>query len=237
MRAERVFFIHIMKTGGSSLRRLLWNGLEPDQIYPATDGRALAEQRVANFDPRPLLALTPAEHAPIRLYAAHLPYFAQEVMPRPLTMLTVLREPVARTVSFLRHCQRYNPQHRDLSLDAIYDDAMNTAMFVTNHQTKVFAVERGDQGASVAAGLAIDDARFALAVERLRTVELVGVQEDYEAFVARVAHRFGWPDQEIPRARVAPEGEPVPAALRRRIEADVGADLEFYEIGRELASA
>ena len=57
----------------------------------------------------------------------------------------MLRDPVDRTVSYLKHCKRWHAQHQDLSLDEIYDDYFHFKCFIENHQTKIFSMTTDDK--------------------------------------------------------------------------------------------
>jgi hypothetical protein len=87
-----------------------------------------------------LLQLPAERHAAIRAYTGHFPYVATRLLDMPLTTLSLLREPVARTISYLKHCKRYQPRHRDLALEAIYEDLFFYPTLIHNHQTKIFAM-------------------------------------------------------------------------------------------------
>ena len=69
-----------------------------------------------------MLALSPERRARIRVYAGHLPYVASELLGFDVIRLTLLRDPVDRTVSMLKHVKRLFERYRELSLEEIYDD-------------------------------------------------------------------------------------------------------------------
>ena len=76
---------------------------------------------------------------------ATIPYVASSSLDADPVTLTLLRDPVARTISYLKHCKRYHDQHRDLSLEEIYDDPFFFRCFIHNHQTKIFAMTTDDK--------------------------------------------------------------------------------------------
>jgi hypothetical protein len=232
---DRFFFIHVMKTAGTTFRQHM-DANFPGRYYPDS---AMFEKgpplRQANFMVRPLLARPPEFHASITAYAGHFPFVTAQLLDPELITMTILRHPVSRTVSYLKHCRRYNPQHRDLPFEAIYDDPMTFPMLIHDHQTKVFAITPEDDVESILAVIPIDDRRLAIAKDHLRQVDLLGFSEEYDAFTAQVIERFGW--------RIGPKGRwwestedwQVPDALIARIEQDNQADIEFYEFARDLA--
>jgi hypothetical protein len=182
------------------------------------------------------------------LYRGHFPLRTVELLGRDVVVLTVLREPVTRTVSWLDHCRRNNPEHHDLSFEQIYDDEWFTVRYAQNLQTKLFAMTLEEActdssevaveatsarciyqaiGCSLNVVVQLDDARFADAQSCLKRVDVLGVTERYDDFLARLA-QLGW---EV--GAVAPRnvGEPnaISNALRRRIMADNAFDMELYE--------
>ena len=57
----------------------------------------------------------------------------------PIT-LALVREPLARTVSLLRHRKRYVAENRDMTLEEIYDDPWVYPVLVHNYQVQMFAM-------------------------------------------------------------------------------------------------
>ncbi len=68
----------------------------------------------------------------------------------------------------------------------------------------------------------------------LESVDVVGLQENFEAFCRTVEDRFGWP---LGTPFFANRTQPVdvPESFRARIAADNAMDVELYEYAVELA--
>ena len=108
--------------------------------------------------------------------------------------------------------------------------------FIDNHQTKVFAMTTDDKLQSYMDWMDVDDDRLQIAKANLAKVDLVGVNDRYDDFVAGMRDRFGWTfDEDLPDKRVGSEPWTADDALRRRIAEDNAADVELYEYARELA--
>ena len=229
------FFMHIMKTAGTSFAQHLEPNFADDEIYPhpSTKGPVHMEQywKVAE-----LRALTAEDRARIRVYAGHFPYVASRIVDADTT-LTILRHPVARTYSALRHLERHFPQHHGKALEAIYEDDWHNPTWLRNYQVKLFALTLEDDPTAHIDVVVVDEARFRVAVGHLEEMALFGLTERYDEFTAEVARRYGWSFRDAKRLQVGGEADDVPAALRRRIEEDSAADVAFYEHARSLVEA
>jgi hypothetical protein len=259
----RFFFVHVMKTGGTSFVFQMTVNFAPAEVYPneALDRRAPTDvEPYASVDA--LERLTPQRRAEIRVYTGHLPFAARELMGLDVVTLTLLRDPVERTISVLKHFKRLYARYRDLPLDAIYDDDIVFPHFVQDFQTRVFALEAADRSrafagsadySSVRAALegsgahgdlelpiTIDATRLARARHNLDAVDVVGVNEAFPAFVAELRQRFGWwadGAEYDARANVSSEPWVASEALRARIARGSTNDYELYEHARELIAA
>ena len=136
----RFFFIHVMKTGGTSFVFQMLQNFEPDEAYPSAIDRTSPTDVTPYASIPKLLELSPERRARIRVYAGHLPYVASELLEIDLVRLTLLRDPVDRTVSMLKHVKRLFERYAEFSIDAIYDDDAVFRHYLDNAQTKVFAL-------------------------------------------------------------------------------------------------
>jgi serine O-acetyltransferase len=143
---DQFFFIHLMKTAGTSFAFQLRENFAPEQIYPSNGFDARDNGDVASYvSLRRLLDLTPERRADIRIFTGHFPYVASELIDLDLVRLTLLRRPVDRTVSVLKHFKRLTPRVQELSLDEIYEDPFVFGHFIENHQAMMFAVTADDK--------------------------------------------------------------------------------------------
>ena len=254
-----------MKTGGTTLALHMSREFETAARFPNEDLDRRHPTDVEAYVSLAALASLPAERAAaIRLYAGHFPFMVRDLLPADAVTLTVLREPVDRSISSLKHFKRLYERYRELSLEEIYEDAFVYRHYVENHQTKVFAVTARDHPETLASTLthdehraylagtsadleagadvpsdtiSVDDARLALAKQRLAEVDVLGVSEEFSDFVEQLRGRFGWWPEGLSaqaRANVSPESWEASAALRARIAHDNRFDLELYEHAREL---
>jgi Sulfotransferase family len=224
---EPLFFIHIMKTAGSTLRRHIRQRFEDEQLYPS---RSLdSDLHEANSSVPYLLSRPPERYTQTRAYMGHFPYLVVEALNTPLLTMTVLRDPVDRVVSHLGHLRRYSPAHKDWRYEELYDDPYLGLSLLRNHQVKIFALTEADHPASYRHELVIDDARLELAKANLDAVALVGLVERFDEFLAVVESRLGWKLDRSMRRRVGGVHDHVPGSLLKRIAADHEPERELYD--------
>src|SRR5262245_37827654 len=247
----RFFFIHVMKTAGTTFVLHLQRHFPPEQLYPCQglDWTSRSDVGVYSSVPR-LLALPEHRKSAIRVYSGHYPFVVHESLGDDFVTLTLLRDPVDRTVSMLKHLKRVDrrirPEHADDPIEAIYDDELMYRVFIENFQAKTFAIGRDDdlprafplaetvvywealeRGEAVeppdlARAIRVDNRRLEVALTNLARVDVVGLTENYDGFVTELRARCGWWTDVRPtaRANVNAEQWDAPASLRRRIAAD-----------------
>jgi hypothetical protein len=225
-----VFFMHIMKTAGTSFARHVEANFPAEQIYPDVGGPRHQEQY---WKVEELRALPERRRREIRMYHGHFPFVIRDLVGASRT-LTLLRDPVERTISHVRHCRRHFPRHAGRSLEEVYDDAWHNPTLFRDYQVKQFAFTADDDPKGHIDVLAIDEERFRTAVDHLEQVTVLGLTHRYPEFTEAVERHLGWRLRSPRRLQVAPDEDPVPDSLRRRIVADSTADIHFYEHARSL---
>jgi hypothetical protein len=140
---ERFLFIHVMKTGGTSLAELVRANFPREACYPdcvlSPDSDLL--QRVEAYSHVPaLVARVNACGDSLRMVRGHVPYAVRELLDRHFVALSLLRHPVERTLSYLQHCRKYHVEHRDMAPEAIYEQVWFNASFIDNYQTRLFSM-------------------------------------------------------------------------------------------------
>jgi hypothetical protein len=189
-----LFFMHIPKTAGMSMRMYLGEQYHPHEICPAESWRDILgrEKDVRSF----------------RLVRGHFRYNMRGLVAEEARTLVVLREPLARTVSALRHLRRDQQFHptweiaRDLSIaemirhpgimafqrdiQARFLCASIVPDAVTAHFTRTDRPDEAD------AGDLEEPPELQLAAERLETIDFVGVTENLNAVVSDMAREMNF---------------------------------------------
>jgi Sulfotransferase family len=242
---HRFFFVHIPKTGGSTLRRRLIHHFGETAVYPTgLDGT----------DPlRPylfvdhLLERLAARGDQIRVITGHFPLCTTELIDGRLTTLTLLRDPVDRTLSYLRYRREGEGPDQGKALGEIYEAAAPFRKLASNHMTRLLSFTRAEmaqmsklfsrtlagKATPNAASVEPDRDHLERAKQRIAELDAVGLQEDFEDFCDELGARFGWDLGEPVRVNTT---APVEASdgLRARIADDNPFDVELYEFTKRL---
>ncbi len=227
---RRFFFIHIMKTGGATFRQHVYENFGSGEVYPVPNVDDMDRAWLVEY----VLSLPAERRTAFRAYTGHFPFVVTELLPDDLTTLTIIRDPVARTISYLKHCKRYHDHHRELSLEQIYQDEFHFECFIHNHQTKIFSMTTGDKLESYMDIVSVDDKRLEVAKANLEKVDVLGLNEHYPQFLEELQDRFGWSFGRTRNRRVSKEKWEASPQLRQRIAADNAADMAFYAHAQQL---
>ncbi|RMF81956.1 MAG: hypothetical protein D6737_03380 [Chloroflexi bacterium] len=221
-----LMFIHIFKTAGTALTHLVEQQFAEHEIYA---------RRGAH-----ILRATPDELKPYRYVTGHYPYSAQRLLPRKPVMMTILREPVARALSFYGYTRLQtdpNPIHdiaRATTLDAFVRHPL-VERDIANMMTWFLAAEIEDYLARDRM-LTADDLQIART--RLQEMAFVGLTEHFAESVWLLHHTFGWShDVEIKRINATPnpvKRDDVSQATIDHIIALNQLDIELYALAEEI---
>ena len=100
--SETAIFLHIQKTGGTTVHRILERHYPKDRIY-SFDAWEHTFEHFTN--------LSEDERGRIRLLRGHMVFGMHECVPNPSTYFTVLRDPVERAISYYYHVRRDQNHH------------------------------------------------------------------------------------------------------------------------------
>lgn len=229
---DRVFFVHLQKTAGTSLIHRLRKRLGHEVLYPdASDGAPSDPASVISVPH--LLRRWPDRRSQVRVLTGHFPLCTAELLDEDFAIVTTLREPVERTLSYLRHHRMLTPADADKPLEQLYEDPVRFRSMIHNHMVKMLSLtsERMTDGALTPIECTRVDLERAKA--NLARIDVVGLQERFDDFWQEVCGRFGW-DLGRPARTNRTEPEEASASFRRRIAQDNALDLELHTFARDL---
>lgn len=219
--------VHLQKTAGTSLRDSFRATLPESAIYPnSTDGR---DKGIAVISLSHLLERWQVRGDEIRLVAGHFPLSTTELLGGDFVTLSVLRPPVERTLSYLRHQKKLHRADREKSLEEIYDDPFRFTGLIRNHMTRMFSIGADEMGPGDGVLTDVPDTpeRLARAKAAVSALDGLGLQPSFESFWREFAAEHGLAEGPPMRSNTT-EPEDAPASLVARIERDNALDLELY---------
>jgi Galactose-3-O-sulfotransferase/Prolyl oligopeptidase family len=223
MDREALIFLHIPKTAGTTLNRIVEWHYSAFSIYTIDPYRirATAER---------LKRLPEGRRRRFRVVRGHLYYGLHEFLPQGATYITMLREPVARFLSSYYFILRrpLHPLHRKLKKERLgVEDYLRLTPHRQNFQCQLIA--------GVKNGTGNDHHWLGMAKEhRSRSFSVVGICERFEESLMLMAKTFGWEVPFYENQKVSKSRPMVEPKLVDLIREHNRLDDELYEFGKKL---
>jgi Sulfotransferase family len=242
-----VCFIHMEKTGGTSLYQLLKSGFDPQRItFPHLAAEALHSRSLSQISKYDLLA-------------GHFDYATTLALPRPnIRRIALFRDPIERLLSFYRFHRAHPRAKRPMEFVDLAQDLTPREFFM--HE-RVRSSPRLNNAYLRTFGTCLSlpiraDARESetseacdLAAGRIRGLDAIGLTERMQESVALICRALGFvpPDEMHWHHRTddlttnpgfsKPEPIERTADLEAAMEPLVRVDRELYELAKESFSA
>lgn len=196
---DQLYFLHIQKTAGTTLYFTIDEKFAPEAICPARFWRQLLQ----------IAKQSPAQFENYRFFRGHFGYSIQQFVRQKLVHITVLRDPIERTVSHYEHIRR-EPKDRLHKLVAAqnmsFEDFIThpeTGAAIANLQTRSIAFDWGlteiraskkfpSRGILGTPPDLPDDELLAIAKQRLDDFAFVGLAERFQDSLLLLSYIFGW---------------------------------------------
>jgi len=232
-RKKRYFVVHLQKTAGTTLRDRLRSSFKPVAIYPhRSDGPDILKAIIvlSHLEKR-----WQERRGQIRLIAGHFPLATTRLLNAKFTTMSVLRPPLDRTLSYLRHQREVVPEDNNKSLEEIYDDPVRYHGIIRNHMTRMFGMTVKQMRIKDGVYSNIPDTQWLLerAKKGVESLDFVGLQPQFDDFWIELAESCGF-DREASRNSNATKPMDAPEALKERIRADNKLDFELYDFTEKL---
>jgi hypothetical protein len=217
---EAVIFLHLPKTAGTTLNRLIEWEYPLSEMYSIDP--VLYEWSAAHLRKR-----SPDRLKKIRIFKGHMTFGLHEVLPQPATYITVLRDPVDRMISayyFMRNYKLHPLYWKFRREKWTLEDFVRRSPR-KNIQCKILA---GAEYTKPCTAEICETAKEHL----LRYFSVVGLSERFEESLALMKLRFGWKLQRYSSfnvTRTRPRKADVPRSTLDLIEETNSFDISLYE--------
>ncbi|MBA3832256.1 MAG: sulfotransferase family 2 domain-containing protein [Chthoniobacterales bacterium] len=219
---KALIFLHIPKTAGTTLNRIIEWQYDPRLIFTidpfrirATTGR--------------LKTLSEERRRRLRVVRGHMSYGIHECLPQGGAYITMLRDPVARILSSYYFILRrpLHPLYRKLRAKGVgLEDYLEITAQRRNLQTKLVA------GAPSVGPC--DEHVLETAKQNLTTsFRVVGLSERFQESLLLIGALFGWDIPYYENRKVAKTRPAVDPAMVEMIREHNRYDIELYEFGRK----
>jgi len=210
-------FLHIPKTAGTTLRSIVDQNLEPENVitYYNQNSRQLLDNLDAHL----------TVHPNFRAIIGHFKFGLHQIIEPPATYITFLRHPVARTISqYKEHYvnQRQLLQDLDGNVLSLADSVKNNPSLYANYQTGyLIGEEVGDLTDAASAELALNNLETYFAI--------VGLVEYFDQSISLMSNKLHWQVDEIQHLNVKDIEVDVSPELIEEIETINRSDLIIYQ--------
>jgi Galactose-3-O-sulfotransferase len=223
MDREALIFLHIPKTAGTTLNRIIEWQYSPFEIFTMDPYRIRAT-------PERLKRLPEGRRRRFRVVRGHMFYGAHECLPQGATYLTMLRDPVARVMSAYYFILRrpLNPLHRKVTRERLgIEDCLRLFPQRHNLQCRLIA---GVKDAAIGNERVLDMAKQNL----VKSFSVVGIAERFEESLMLMAKTFGWEIPLYKNCKVSKARPQIDPSTVEMIRDHNRLDVEIYEFGKSL---
>jgi len=226
MADKAIIFLHIPKTAGTTLNRIIEWQYHPAAIFTIDPHRFRAT--AARFE-----TFSKERRRRFRAVRGHLFYGIHDYLPQGATYITMLREPVSRLLSSYYFILRrpLHPLHAKLKGEGLgVEELIRLTPHRQNLQCRSIAGV-GDVGTC-------DESTLETAKQNLRrSFSVIGLSERFEDSLLLMMAEFGWRvpfygNRKVAKAR--PKSDPRLAELIRQHNP---FDVQLYEFGKQLFEA
>lgn len=237
-----LYYSHVQKTGGTSLRRVLERLVPLRHFHPAPanaeGGRGEPVDDLPEADA--FTALPEARLSDLWIVADHLPPFLADRLPvRPWLAIT-LRDPIDRSLSHLAHLSRFDERYEWRRPSRLIENRGVRRRLVDDYQTRFLSAYDLPTARVALRPREVTRADLDRAIEWVEAADVLLLTERLSDSVALLGATLGINIGSPPRTNEAdPKFRPDYAdpVFRDRIAQHVPFDLELYDVARKRFEA
>jgi hypothetical protein len=222
-----LIFLHIPKTGGVTLERILVRQYPLSLIHPF----------IKPEEYKQVTALSPSVLNRYRAFQGHFPFGLHEYLASPSIYVTQLREPMDTALSSYFYFEldyRKQVQGREIewtmpTVDELLSSQMR--LMFDNLQTRFLSNSLGARFGRMTREM-LDTAK-----RNLETMAVVGLTERYDESILLMSDMLGWRAPYYIKAnvtRLRPRDQAIPADVREFLQEHNQLDNELYALGKAI---
>ncbi len=226
MDKKNLIFIHIPKTAGSTLNKIIKSQFPNKSIFKIDASKE--EKSIEE-----LKKLNKKDRNKIRCVMGHMNFGIHKHLPRPSEYITVLRNPVDRIISlyyFILRKQDHPLHERLVATNMSLEDFVNDESIAFNIQNVQARMLSGKKVETVT--------QLNLAQKNLKKhFVAVGITERFDDSLVLFSEKLGWEVNEYKSINVTqnrPQRSEIPQHIVQLIEAKNAFDMELYEFADRL---
>lgn len=226
---EVLIFLHLPKSGGTTLHSIIDTQYSPQHIYTIEGTRT--RESLKEF-----INLPETERARFQVVRGHMPFGVHRYVPHPFTYITFLRDPVDRAISHYYHILR-TPHHTHFSRLTSQKMDLDTFMhsgvsrIPDNGQVRMLAASEEVPFGQCTAEM-LEKAKANLE----QYFAVVGITERFDESLVLLMRRFGWHIKAYARRNIGKNRmakEDVPQKTLHFIEELNKFDLQLYAYAQQ----
>ncbi|ANX12099.1 hypothetical protein ABE41_008780 [Fictibacillus arsenicus] len=211
MAEKLLIFMHIPKSGGTTLNSIFRNCYKNNEIFDHVEQAEMRER----FNRSSI-----RNQKAIKAVSGHHYYGVHEIFSKPFSYFTMMREPVNRVVSLYYFLKDYPGYYQNNMRNMSLEEYIEWDPQTKNGQSIQIC---GSQG-----NLTLEKAK-----ENLKTFDVVGLTEMFNESLYLFKRKYGWKNINYTKKNITktrPSIQEVPAHIVKKIEQQNQLDLEVYRL-------
>ena len=183
MEEKPFVFIHVPKTAGTSLRKIIEKNYRPEQLffvydkhpgfYSINDMKKLKSEDIKNF----------------KIIMGHFPFNKVFFPAEKMRFVTMVREPIERVISYYHHIMTHNNEWRGKRISLLKYLEISGDLQLQDHQTRVLSGVNHNP---------VTEVHFEKAIENISNYfDHIGLSERFNETVDYFINLLGWQEKEL----------------------------------------